>query len=287
MKIKPQITWLPLMMYAYTAIQTLVIYTLIIKKIDNSDDLLIYGTLVAVLWIERDSVIAILKGGVNTKSISLYGVVLFLLSIVIVFIGREITSLIIELWGLFLMASALVMLLSPPNYKSSATFIALSGSIIVLLGHFAPAFMSSEIAVAIAGISAKILNIFNPPVISSGVSVYFGQYAVEVVRACSGMNSMFSLLALSVIYIRQDGLRKILHIIILVGLVIPVAMLTNLIRVIILILITMHGGEQMSQGIFHDITGVLSFVIAVIILGVIDRGLSLIVAEKEKIKVIN
>jgi len=200
---------------------------------------------------------------------------------VILFIGREINSLITELWGLFLLASSIIAILSSAKYIKSALFIAFSGTVIIILGRLLPAFMSSDMAVFIAGTTANILNYFNPPVISSGVSVYFGQYAVEVVKACSGMNSMFSLLALSVIYIRQERTRKVWHIIILVALVIPAAMLTNLSRVIILILITMYGGEEMAHGIFHDITGVLSFLIALLILGVIDKGLSMIGIENK------
>jgi hypothetical protein len=46
-------------------------------------------------------------------------------------------------------------------------------------------------------------------------------------------------------------------------------------RVMILILITRYGGEEMAHGIFHDVTGVLSFLIALLILGVIDKGFSM------------
>jgi exosortase/archaeosortase len=228
MKLKPQVTWLPLFLYAYTAIQTLVGYASTLKNSENTDNLLICGTLIAVLWIEKDSIISILKDNNIINKYTFYGLILFLLSYLIIFIGREITSLIIELWGLFLLAASMITLFSSAKYIRSAIFIAISGSVIVLLGRLAPAFMSSEMAIAIARLAAIILNYFIPPVVSSGVSIYFGQYAVEVVSACSGMNSMFSLLALSVLYIRQEGERKLWHILLLVALVIPVAMITNL-----------------------------------------------------------
>jgi len=287
MKLKPQITWVPLVAYTYTAIQTLVINASKLKDASYSDSILIYGTLMAVLWLERECIKAIWEGEERGKNNILFGVILFLISILIIFIGRQITSLIIDLWGLFLLASAIIILFAPAKYINSAVFVAFSGSVIVLLGRLVPAFMSSDMAVAIAGMSAKLLNYIIPPVISRGVSVYFGQYAVEVVSACSGMNSMFSLLALSVIYIRQESARKMWHIITLIALVIPVAMLTNLLRVIILILITAYGGERMSQGIFHDITGVLSFIIALVILGVTDIVLGALEGRKnEKSRVV-
>jgi exosortase len=131
--------------------------------------------------------------------------------------------------------------------------------------------MSSDMAVSISTMAAFILDKIIPPVISRGVEIYFGPYVVEVVQACSGMNSMFSLFALSVIYMRYEESRKIWQMIILIALVVPVAIITNLLRVIILIMITHFSGEAMSQGIFHDITGIFSFVIALVFLGSVDH----------------
>jgi exosortase/archaeosortase family protein len=52
--------------------------------------------------------------------------------------------------------------------------------------------------------------------------------------------------------------------------VVPVAVLANFIRVIILILITYYAGEAAAQGFLHDFAGLLTFAAALATMLAID-----------------
>lgn len=159
----------------------------------------------------------------------------------------------------------------------SSWFIAVSGTVVVLLGWLLPNVLSTSLARFIASITAGMLTATMFPVIADGVTLYFGPYSAEVAKACSGMNSMFSLTALSVIYLRENFHRNIVHVLILVSCVLPVALLGNLGRVVLLVLVTMYVGDDFAQGLFHDVAGIFAFMLALVLLYGVDRLLAKLV----------
>ena len=52
--------------------------------------------------------------------------------------------------------------------------------------------------------------------------------------------------------------------------VIPVAVFSNFMRVLILILITYHSGEAAAQGFLHDFAGLTMFAVALATIFVLD-----------------
>ena len=122
------------------------------------------------------------------------------------------------------------------------------------------------------------------PVVANGVTLYFGQYSATVTKDCSGMNSIFSLTALSILYLREGVNRKPWHIAVMVVSIIPVAVLTNFMRVMLVVLATWYVGDWFAQSIFHETIGVVAFILALLLLTLIDRGLlfasSLVKPEK-------
>lgn len=267
-KIKLSVAYIPWAVYAYVFILSLYGY-MKSKGLSNTDEPLLYATALVVLWIERGSIIASLKE--NALGYSLYGLFGVLFGLIVYTVGQLYPVVLLEVWGLFIMASGLVMSLAPKNYIKSAIFIFVAGTILVVMGRIAPYMLSSELAKGLALVSSYIISSTLFPVSSNGVTLYFGPYSAEVAHACSGMNSIFSLLALSVIYIREGMQRKWWHIVVLIVLVIPVAVFTNLLRVMILVLITWYFGNRYAQGIYHDLTGIMVFVMALAFLAVVDQ----------------
>lgn len=267
-KIKINAAIIPWGVYAYIFVFSLYGY-LKNNGLSNTDEPLLYATAFVVLWIERGSVFASLKG--NAIGYSLYGLFALLFGLIVFIAGQLYPVILLEIWGLFIMASGLVMSLAPREYIKSAVFIGIAGTVLVVMGRIAPYMLSSELAKGLASVSSHILSSTFFPVTSNGVTLYFGPYSAEVAHACSGMNSIFSLLALSVIYLREGVHRKLWHIIILIALVIPVAVFTNLLRVMILVLITWYFGNRYAQGIYHDLTGIVVFVLALVFLAAVDQ----------------
>jgi len=240
------------------------------KGLVNTDEPLLFATVLVVFWIERQAVIASLFQD-GELGYPLYGVFALCFGLMIYIAGQLYPFIYFEIWGLFIMASAMVIAFAPKEYARSALFIGFAGTVFVVLGRVAPELLSSELAKGLAAVTAHIISSLLFPVTSNGVTLYFGPYSAEVAHACSGMNSIFSLFALSVLYLREGVQRKLWHIGILIALVIPVAVITNLLRVIILVLITWYFGNRYAQGIYHDLTGIMVFVIALVLLATIDQ----------------
>jgi exosortase len=261
----------PWMLYIAMFVHTIYVYMVQHPSFVHSDESLLFVIVLIVFWIERRSIIATINE--NNYGYVTYGIIIFIIGLFIGFVGQSYPILYFELWGLIIMATGMVMTLSKKEYIKSALFIGISGTALIILGKVAPEILSSELAVGIAAITAKVLSVTVLPVVSNGVKLYFGPYTAEVTHACSGMNSIFSLLALSVLYLLKGITRKLWHICVLLILVIPVAIVTNIMRVVILVLITFYAGNIYAQGIYHDIAGVFVFIIALFIMVLIDQVL--------------
>ena len=112
----------------------------------------------------------------------------------------------------------------------------------------------------------RFLSLFSYPIVGEGVRIYIGQYELLVEAACSGINSILSLTAISLFYIYMRHQANWRYALLLVLFIVPVALVANFFRVLILILLTYHLGEAAGQGFLHNFAGVAMFAIA---LGVI------------------
>lgn len=121
------------------------------------------------------------------------------------------------------------------------------------------------------------------PIGRNGVVLTIDQYQVLVSDACSGLNSMFSLSAMGLLYLylmrytswARNGL-------LLLG-VLPIAFAANIVRVVILVLITYHLGDEAGQGFLHGFAGMLLFVIALLMLFAGDWLLGRVPALRNKV----
>lgn len=95
------------------------------------------------------------------------------------------------------------------------------------------------------------------PVARSGVIISIGQYQLLVADACSGLHSMFSLAAVGTlfVYLTQpaSGVRNALMLVAIP----PIAFAVNIIRVVLLMLVTYHFGDEAAQGFAHGAIGLV------------------------------
>jgi exosortase B len=120
----------------------------------------------------------------------------------------------------------------------------------------------------------ELLYLAGYPVARDGVVLSLGQYKLLIADACSGLYSMTSLLALAVVYVnavRHAGrLRNAL--ILLASL--PIAFAANVMRVILLGLITYYWGDAAGQGFLHGAAGLVMFTTAFLLLIASDVALA-------------
>jgi exosortase len=107
------------------------------------------------------------------------------------------------------------------------------------------------------------------------VMIMIGSYQLLVKDACSGMNSIFALSAIGVFYAYAFRWDQKMRALILLVSIIPITIASNFIRVITLVLIAYYGGPDMLEGAVHDLTGIGLFVVAVILLFLLDGILGL------------
>lgn len=112
-------------------------------------------------------------------------------------------------------------------------------------------------------------------IVRQGVVLYVDQYQLLVKDACAGLNSLFSLTAISLFYIYLRHNASWQYALFLVLWIIPIAIFANLVRVIALVLITHYLGEAAAQGFLHNSAGMLMFVIALLSIFALDSLFSL------------
>lgn len=108
------------------------------------------------------------------------------------------------------------------------------------------------------------------PIARNGVMLAIGQYQLLVADACSGLHSMFSLSALGLLYVHLMGYRSRIHNGLLLASVLPIAFVANVLRVVVLVLVTYHLGDEAAQGFLHETAGWLMFAIALGVLLTLD-----------------
>jgi exosortase B len=107
------------------------------------------------------------------------------------------------------------------------------------------------------------------PIAQNGVMIMIGPYQLLVQDACAGMNSIFALSAIGILYVYMAGHSLVRNIILLCAAV-PIAVAANVIRVASLVLIAYYGGVDAIEGPFHEATGIALFAVALLLFLVLD-----------------
>lgn len=131
-------------------------------------------------------------------------------------------------------------------------------------------------------IAENVLYHAGYPIARTGVILTIGQYQLLVADACSGLNSMYSLTAMGLLflYIARDG--NWLRTVILLLSIWPIAFAANIVRVVALVLITYYLGDEAAQGFLHGFSGVLLFLVALFLLFGLHALLGLLPAGRRK-----
>lgn len=131
--------------------------------------------------------------------------------------------------------------------------------------------VTQPLKIAISQAAIGLLYWLGYPIAGAGVTIQVGQYQLFVAEACSGLNSLISLSAISLFYVYMRHQANWRYAALLMLAAIPVAVFANYIRVLILILLTYYGGDAMAQGFLHDFAGITMFMTALLTMIGLDR----------------
>ncbi|HDQ41826.1 MAG TPA: exosortase/archaeosortase family protein [Desulfonatronum sp.] len=124
-------------------------------------------------------------------------------------------------------------------------------------------------------VSVAALKIMGVVVWNEGNIIMFTNTVLEVADACSGLRSIMSLLALAVAFAfltQKSHVKKA----IIIASAVPIAVLTNAMRVIVTGVLAQHWGAQVAEGFFHDFAGFAVFAVAMVLLLALGGLLSLV-----------
>lgn len=129
-------------------------------------------------------------------------------------------------------------------------------------------------------IAENLLYAIGYPIARDGVMLTIGQYQLLVADACSGLNSMFSLSALGLLYMYIVARASVLHNAIMLASILPVAFAANIVRVLVLILVTYHLGDEAGQGFLHGASGIVLMIAALLFVFLLDAVLAMVIRTR-------
>ncbi len=143
--------------------------------------------------------------------------------------------------------------------------------------------LTQPMKIAVSYAADHLLYALDYPIARSGVILQIGQYKLLVADACAGLNSLFTLEAIGLLYINVINHQAFWRNVLLAVLIVPVSFFSNVLRVCTLALITFHMGDEAGQGFLHNFSGMVLFLTALILIIVIDSLIQKI-AEKFRLK---
>lgn len=138
------------------------------------------------------------------------------------------------------------------------------------------AIVTNPLKVALSQWAVSFLYWLGYPIAAAGVTIQIGQYQLLVADACSGLNSLISLSAIALFYVYLRHSANLRYALLMFLAIIPVAVFANLVRILILVLLTYHAGEAAAQGFLHDFAGMTMFITALLAIFLIDHVVGLI-----------
>lgn len=236
---------------------------------------LIFGVSFWLMWRSRQAVI-----DAPVRPANFAGGALLLLGAAMYALGRTQRILQFEVLSLIVLIAAILLLL-----RGWAALRAWGFPLFFLLFTVPlPGVMVQAVTMPLktaVSISAEaLMHAAGYPIGRSGVILTVGPYQLLVADACAGLNSMFTLEALGLLYMNLMGYTDRLRNMLLAVLVIPIAFVANVIRVIVLILVTFHLGDEAGQGFVHDFAGMLLFGVGLVMLFITDAWLGRILARR-------
>jgi len=122
--------------------------------------------------------------------------------------------------------------------------------------------LTGPLKTAVSAVATHLLQWSGYDIGRSGVVITIGQYQLLVNEACAGLQTMFTLEAMGLLYANLVNHQSVPRNLVLALLVVPIAFAANVVRVVVLALVTYYLGDEAGQGFLHGFAGLTLFGIA-------------------------
>jgi exosortase B len=206
------------------------------------------------------------------------------LGLLIYAVGRAFSISILELGSQpFVVAGVLLVMKGLPALRVAWFAVAYFVFMVPLPGVFVDA-VTGPLKQWVSMIVENVLYGVGYPIARTGVIISIGQYQLLVADACSGLNSMFSLAALGTLFMYIMKRSSRLHNALMLASILPIAFAANIVRVITLVLVTYHLGDEAGQGFLHGAAGIVLMMAALLFFFVLDWLLGRVLRRSEAAK---
>jgi exosortase len=230
---------------------------------------LVLATAIWLVWRNWDEVVAEARPG----NLWLAVPAVVLMSAVYAF-GRAFNFLLIEVGALIVALLAIAYAFAGHRVMMKMWFPIVYLLFLVPLPGWLMDSITQPLKLLVSDITTWILSGLGYPIAQVGVTLYIAQYQLLVEDACAGLNSLISLTAVGLFYIYLMHNASWRYSLLLLALLLPVAIAANVVRVIILVLLTYYAGNEVAQSYLHDFAGIVTFVSALLLIFLLDKLLT-------------
>ncbi|HUT74206.1 MAG TPA: exosortase/archaeosortase family protein [Armatimonadota bacterium] len=209
-----------------------------------------------LVWLDRARIARAYRGGATAAGLAWAGVAL-----VMYLGGRWMEVEFLPPLSLVLMIGAQVLYFGGWGVLRASAFPCAFLLFMVPWPDLLVEFLSFPMQLLSAKYAAMLIGLFGIPVTRAGVDLHLASYTFSVGAPCSGMKTLVALLALAALIAHlARGPRWKRTVLFACG--VPAALLANVVRIVIILLIATLVSARAAEGFFHGASGMLVFVIA-------------------------
>lgn len=236
---------------------------------DHAHGPIVLAIIVWLIWKDRAALFdpSSRRAPVTGLAILVFGLVMYAL-------GRALVISIFEVGALApILIGVLLAMRGSPALRALWFPILFVAFLVPLPGTFVDA-LTGPLKQSVSEITVQFLHLAGYPIAREGVIITMGQYQLLVADACSGMNSMFSLVALGLLFMYVTARASVLHNAVMLVSLLPIAFSANIVRVLALTLITYYFGDEAGQGFLHGFAGMALLLSALACVILLDTALA-------------
>jgi exosortase B len=216
--------------------------------------------LAVIVWLIWDKRHVLLDPPAHTAPMA--GLSVLAAGLALYFVGRSLGILVFQIGALMPILAGVLLAMRGVAAVRAYWFMLLFIVYLVPLPAYVQDAMTLPLKEKVSALAAELMYAAGYPIAHEGVVLTVGQYQLLVADACAGLNSMFSLSAIGLLYLYLVRRPDWWHNALIVLSLLPIAFVANLVRVIALVLVTYHLGDAAGQGFVHGLSGVVLFAIA-------------------------
>ncbi len=236
--------------------------------------------LVIVVWLIWQRRWILLDAPKNNAPVQ--GLLLLVCGLLIYVLGRSQSIGVLEIGALVpILAGVLLAMRGWSALRDSWFILLFTVYLVPLPGSFVDG-LTGSLKQSVSVIAEQILYLASYPVARNGVVLIIGPYQLLVADACSGINSMFSLSAIGLLYLYLMHRTSWIHNGLILASLLPIAFCANIVRVLLLVLVTYYYGDAAGQGFIHGFSGMVMFVVALIVILLLDAILARFVKPRNQ-----